>query len=64
MKVSGEAYTKRLQTFADSTIKLILETKTKENYRQVSDITTETDYTEQQVVGKLQAIKRQKENNL
>ena len=30
MKVSGEAYTKRLQTFADSTIKLILETKTKE----------------------------------
>lgn len=59
MKVHGEAYSKRLQTFADSTIKLILETKTKENYRQVTDITTETDYTEEQVVEKLQAIKKQ-----
>ena len=59
MRLKGEEYSKRLQEFSDSTIKLISEMMcfSKDIYQKCRDITTDSELTEEQVVEKLQELK-------
>ena len=57
MIVSGEAYLQRIAQFADSTMLMILKSKTsKEMSRKAHLIVANTDYTEEQVVEKLKEL--------
>ena len=61
MIVHGEEFSQRLETFSDSTMLLIMELQDKETHKEVDKYITDTNYSEQQVVEKLQAIKRQQD---
>ena len=59
MRLKGEEYSKRLQKFSDSAIKLISEMMccTEDIYQSCRDITTDSELTEEQVVEKLLELK-------
>ena len=57
MIVSGEAYSQRIAKFSNSTMRLILESKTsKEMSKKAHLIVANTDYTEEQVVEKIREL--------
>lgn len=59
MRLNGEAYARRLRNYSNSTIQLIMDMDciSKEVARKASDITTNSDLTEEQVVAKLKELK-------
>lgn len=60
MLVSGEAFSQRLATFSDSTIKLIMKLSiNRETSKRVNLIVQNTDYSEKQVVEKLLEIEKE-----
>ena len=57
MIVSGEAYSQRIAQFSDSTMRLIMDSKTdKETSKKINLIVANTDYTEEQVVEKIKEL--------
>ena len=56
MRTRGEAYSRRLETFSDNTLRLIMKADTKATCREVTRITAETDYSEAEVVAKLKEL--------
>ena len=60
MRLSGEAYSKRLEAYSDDTILLISEGHMlpKEWYRRARDITTNSELTEEQVAEGLRELLR------
>ena len=59
MRLKGEEYSKRLEEYSDSTIKLISEMMccTEDIYQSCRDITTDSELTEEQVAEKLLELK-------
>ncbi|MBO5206887.1 MAG: hypothetical protein J6C09_04810 [Clostridia bacterium] len=60
MRLNGEAYSRRLQEYSNATLQLSLEIDgiSKEAALKCSDIMTDSELTEEQVVEKLLEIKR------
>lgn len=56
MQVSGEAYSQRLETFSDDTLRLIMQLQTKATHKEANQIVAKTDYSEEEVVEKLTAL--------
>ncbi len=57
MLVSGEEYSKRLETFSDDTLRLIMATtNTRATYKKASLIIRETDNSEEEVARKLKEL--------
>ena len=58
MRLKGEAYSRRLESYSDSTIRLIMELNSmdKETALKESDITTDSELTEEQVVERLRKL--------
>jgi len=59
MRLSGEAYSQRLETFSDSTIQLIMDIGgiSKEKAKESIKIMTNSDYSEEEVVKLLLELK-------
>ena len=60
MRLEGESYSRRLREYTDSTIQLIIDTDgiSKEVALKASDITTDSELTEEEVVRQLQELKK------
>lgn len=58
MRLSGEEYSKRLREYSDDTIRLIMKTHAfgREDLYASTDITTNSELTEEQVVEKLKEL--------
>lgn len=66
MRLRGEEYSKRLQQFSDDTIRLISDINNGNNREiaiKMSDITTDSELTEEQVVEKLLELKASNTRN-
>jgi hypothetical protein len=61
MRLSGEAYAQRLRKYSDSTIQLIMDMDyiSKEAAYSASEITTNSELTEEQVVAALKRLKHE-----
>ena len=61
MRLKGEAYSRRLESYSDSTIRLIMELNSmdKETALKESDITTDSELDETEVVRRLENLKEQ-----
>ena len=59
MRLSGEAYSQRLETFSDSTIQLIMDIDStgREKALKTTEITANPDYSEEEVVKLLLELK-------
>ena len=59
MRLKGEAYTESLESFSDITIMLMAEIigTTRENSQKMSDVTTDSTLTEEQIIEKLTELK-------
>ena len=65
MLLSGEAYSKRLEEFSDDTLRLISEVDriSREAVYKCSDITSDSDLTEEQVVEQLEALLKEAQSS-
>ena len=65
MLLSGEAYSKRLEEFSDDTLRLISEVHllSREAVYKCSDITSDSDLTEEQVVEQLEALLKEAQSS-
>ena len=65
MLLSGEAYSKRLEEFSDYTIQLISEANgyTREVCYKVTEIASDSDLTEEQVVEQLEALLKEAQSS-
>lgn len=64
MKVSGKEYRMRLMDLSNSTMQLIMSLQKKETYKEANAIVAETDNSEEEVIRKLTALKKQYEEYL
>jgi hypothetical protein len=62
MRLKGEAYSRRLESYFDSTLQLMSDIKSlsKEKVLKAADITTNSELTEEQVVAELLKLKEGK----
>lgn len=56
MRVSGEDYSKRLRTFSNDTMQLIMQLQNRATFKEANRIAAETDYSEEEVVRRLKAL--------